>query len=212
MSRKKNNAKMAYNKQQQKLRTRANKLKEKEAFVSEMNKTRTELNLSPINTNVTKVSAQDIQAMRESNYSGRAFAIGTQKREYIQALEGVVGYEVIVEEMPEYESLIDTIRGMSDDEFFVRWQSITDTEVANPIATFGSEGQRLYHKSDDERSEAKGILGMYIDDLADIWLEPLNEDQRKLLEQLQKAKEKPKNKSTTSAPALRKARRVSGVR
>ena len=60
MSRKKNNAKAVYNKQQQKLRTRANKLKEKEAFVSEMNKTRTELNLSPINTDVTKVSAQDI--------------------------------------------------------------------------------------------------------------------------------------------------------
>ena len=124
-------------------------------------------------------------------------------------MEGVVGYEVIVEEMPEYESLIDTIRGMSDDEFFVRWQSITDTEVANPIVTFGSEGQRLYHRSEDERSEAKGILGMYIDDLADIWLEPLNEDQRKLLEQLQRSDNKT---TTTSAPTLRKARRVSGVR
>ena len=57
--------------------------------------------------------------------------------------------------------------------------------------------------------ESKGILGMYIDDLADIWLEPLNEDQRKLLEQLQQPE---KQTTTTSALTLRKARRVSGVR
>ena len=180
-------AKKAHRKQQEKINKKIYEINQaktqKQQFINQVNAANKILDRDniPFTNDITE---QDLKAMQDSNFNGYKFVFKQTKQEYIEALESVTGFDLLIEYIPEYSVLINTIKTMDDAEYGIRESTCTDLEVLDPITTFDSVPLQLDSRSEKVFREAEATCKHYIEEISEFWNTKLTDEQQKIIDDI----------------------------
>ena len=180
-------AKRAHRKQQEKINKKIYEINQaktqKQQFINQVNAANKILHRDdiPFTNNITE---QDLKAMQESNFNGYKFAFSRAKQDYINALESVTGYDLLIEYIPEYSDLVNKIKAMDDIEYGLRESTCTDYTVEDPVSTFGSVPLQLDSRSEKVFREAEATCKHYTEEISEFWNEQLTDEQQKIIDDI----------------------------